>query len=67
MMANARRGSLQNTMFLSDPDVHHVHNSCPTGQRIHAHHRRAGTGGHPLCKHCQRMYLTMVQQARKPG
>lgn len=36
----------------SDPDVHHNHDNCPSGQQIPAANRRGGTGGYPLCKHC---------------
>ncbi|GAB2817820.1 hypothetical protein GCM10027022_04750 [Alpinimonas psychrophila] len=39
----------------SDPDVHHVHGNCPTGQRIPAHNKRAGTNGYRLCKVCAGM------------
>lgn len=36
----------------SDPDVHHDHDNCPSGQQIPAHNRRQGTNGYPRCKHC---------------
>lgn len=36
----------------SDPDVHHVHSTCPTGQQIPANNRVAGTGGYRQCKWC---------------
>ncbi len=39
----------------TDPDVHHVHDDCPSGQQIPAHNRRSGTNGWPLCKHCRDM------------
>ena len=39
----------------TDPDVHHDHGDCPSGQQIPAKNRAAGTGGHPRCKHCQKM------------
>ena len=39
----------------SDPDVHHVHNNCPTGQQIPEHNKRPGTNGYPQCKQCQKM------------
>lgn len=38
---------------LSDPDVHHVHSDCPTGQQIPDRNRRSGTGGYPMCKQCR--------------
>lgn len=37
---------------LSDPDVHHDYDDCPTGQQIPSSNRRSGTGGYPRCKHC---------------
>lgn len=39
----------------TDPDVHHVHDDCPTGRQIPAHNRRQGTGGNRLCKDCRDM------------
>lgn len=39
----------------SDPDVHHNHNDCPSGQQIPAYNRRLGTNGWPLCRHCASM------------
>lgn len=39
----------------TDPDVHHVHNNCPSGQQIPARSRRSGTNSWPLCKHCRDM------------
>ena len=36
----------------SDPDVHHNHNDCPTGQQIPTYNRRAGTNGYRLCGQC---------------
>lgn len=39
----------------ADPDVHHVHDTCPNGQQIPAHNRSRGTGGLPLCKRCAQM------------
>ncbi len=36
----------------SDPDVHHRHDNCPSGQQIPWRNRQSGTGGYPLCKHC---------------
>lgn len=38
---------------LSDPDVHHVYNDCPTGQQIPDRNRRSGTGGYPMCQQCR--------------
>ncbi len=37
----------------SDPDVHHDHNDCPTGQQIPAHNKVNGTGGFPRCQQCR--------------
>ncbi len=37
----------------ADPDVHHVHSDCPTGQQIPAYNKRSGTNGWPLCKQCR--------------
>ena len=39
----------------TDPDVHHVHDNCPSGQQIPPHNKVAGMGGYPLCKHCANM------------
>lgn len=39
----------------TDPDVHHVHSDCPSGQQIAANNLRSGTNGWPLCKHCRDM------------
>lgn len=36
----------------SDPDVHHVHDDCPTGQQIPWQNRAAGTGGYRQCMQC---------------
>ncbi len=36
----------------SDPDIHHNHSDCPTGQQIPAHNKLDGTGGYPRCKQC---------------
>ncbi len=36
----------------SDPDVHHDHSDCPTGQQIPASNKLYGTGGYPRCKQC---------------
>lgn len=36
----------------SDPDVHHVHNDCPTGQQIPPQNKRPGTGEKRLCIQC---------------
>lgn len=37
----------------SDPDVHHDHNNCPTGQQIPPHNRASGTGGYRRCRQCE--------------
>lgn len=39
----------------ADPDVHHDHSDCPTGQQIPAANRRPGTNNKPRCKHCVKM------------
>ncbi|GAA4758861.1 hypothetical protein GCM10025784_02170 [Citricoccus nitrophenolicus] len=39
----------------SDPDVHHVHSDCRTGQQIPARNREPGTNSWPLCQHCRDM------------
>ncbi len=39
----------------SDPDVHHDHSNCPSGQQIPAHNRLSGTGGYHRCGHCKNM------------
>jgi len=36
----------------SDPDVHHDHSDCPTGQQIPSYNKSPGTGGYPRCKQC---------------
>ena len=38
-----------------DPDVHHIHADCPSGQQIPSINKRLGTNGYPLCKHCAAM------------
>ncbi len=35
--------------------VHHNNNSCTEGNNIESYYRRSGTGGFPLCTHCQRL------------
>lgn len=39
----------------SDPDVHHDHDDCPTGQQILSANRVNGTGGLRRCKQCEEM------------
>ena len=39
----------------SDPDVHHNHNDCPSGQQIPISNKRSGTNGYPRCGHCVKM------------
>jgi hypothetical protein len=36
----------------SHREVHHTNNNCPHGKQIKPEHRKAGTGGKPLCKNC---------------
>jgi hypothetical protein len=33
----------------TDPDVHHTHSDCISGQQIPAHNKRSGTNDYPLC------------------
>ncbi len=35
--------------------VHHNNNQCTEGNNIESYNRRSGTGGLPLCSHCQRL------------
>jgi hypothetical protein len=35
--------------------VHHDHDNCPDGRKIQPEHRRAGMGGKPPCKECQKL------------
>lgn len=35
--------------------VHHNNTSCTEGNNIEHINRRPGTGGKPLCAHCQRL------------
>jgi hypothetical protein len=39
----------------TDPDVHHDHSDCPSGQQIPPANRRSGTNGKPRCKHCEKI------------
>ena len=39
----------------ADPDVHHDHDDCPSGQQIPLQNKRQGTNGYPRCKHCVAM------------
>lgn len=34
---------------------HHDNTQCTEGNNIESHYRAAGTGGLPLCKHCERL------------
>jgi hypothetical protein len=49
------RVSAYHSINETDPDVHHVHDDCPSGQQIPSFNRRNGTNGWPLCKHCADM------------
>jgi len=40
---------------LSDPDVYHDHDDCPTGKQIPSRNRVSGTGGYRKCKDCNRL------------
>ena len=35
--------------------VYHNDNECTEGNNIEDHYRKAGTGGHPLCDHCEQL------------
>lgn len=35
--------------------VHHNNSKCTEGNNIEAYYRKVGTGGHPLCQHCQKL------------
>ncbi len=35
--------------------VHHDNTKCTEGNNIEKQYLRQGTGGKPLCKHCQRL------------
>ncbi len=35
--------------------VHHNNTDCTEGNNIERENRREGTGGKPLCDHCQRL------------
>jgi len=37
---------------LSDPDVYHDHDNCPTEQQIPSHNKAPGTNGYRKCKQC---------------
>ena len=39
----------------SDPDVHHMHSDCPSGQQIPASNKKQGTNGYRLCRTCSDM------------
>jgi len=39
----------------NDPDVHHVHSNCPSGQQILAQNKRQGTNNYRLCQTCAGM------------
>ena len=38
----------------SDPDVHHDHSDCPTGQQIPERNKASGTGGFPAASNASR-------------
>ena len=35
--------------------VHHDNTKCTEGNNIEPQHLRQGTGGKPLCKHCEKL------------
>jgi hypothetical protein len=35
--------------------VHHDNDKCTEGNNIETQYKKAGTGGRPLCKHCERL------------
>lgn len=37
------------------PKVHHNNSACTEGNNIEAKNKASGTGGHPLCSHCNRL------------
>ena len=39
----------------NDPDVHHVHNDCPSGKQIPSQNKRQGTNNYRLCHTCANM------------
>ncbi len=39
----------------TDPKVYHNNDKCTEGNNIESKNRREGTGGRPLCKHCDRI------------
>lgn len=39
----------------SDKPVHHDNTQCTEGNNIEKHYRRDGSGGKPLCQHCDRL------------
>ncbi|MCJ1683978.1 MULTISPECIES: hypothetical protein [unclassified Rathayibacter] len=39
----------------NDPDVHHVHSDCPSGQQIPPANKRQGTNGYRQCLTCASM------------
>lgn len=36
-------------------DRHHNDDKCTEGNNIESYNRKAGTGGHPLCKRCREL------------
>lgn len=40
---------------LSDPDVYHDHDICPTGQQIPWYNKQNGTNGYRRCEQCTAM------------
>lgn len=44
------------TAFHSEKQaVHHNNTSCTEGNNIESSNRKTGTGGKPLCSHCNRL------------
>ena len=39
----------------SDRNVYHNNTKCTEGDNIQPENRRSGTGGRPLCNHCERL------------
>lgn len=37
------------------PQVYHNNDKCTEGNNIEPENKRSGTGGRPLCKHCDRL------------
>jgi len=54
------------SLALSDPDVYHDHDNCPSGQRVPYWNKRPGTNNYSRCERCERMGLFSVIQQDEP-